>query len=471
MRLFSASAPIVNNRDWLQTDVPGPVTRAGEPSEPAWAAYRPAHGPICEHTELGERMNACTEPCAGPNERSTGTPLPAFSPRPGAGSPETGTSERSGPDRLGAFTAGQLGRLCDLVGIDAQRRTAHQRVLSDLLGPAADRPLADLPPSPSFVSDDHTPVEFSLTFPAGGAPVLRVLVDPGCAARTLPDNARTAWAAVGRLAAQWGFRLDELTRVNDLFLPPVPHGPLTLWSALELRPSGPPGLKVYLNAGSRGAERSMEIVGEAMTRLGHGRAYECVRSYLRPRFPERASLMFFALDVGPWAEPRVKVYVAHHHATAADAADAARLVPGVSPERVAELCRRIGGDEPFSRLPLISCYSFTDAGADRPTGHSLHVPVRAYVRDDRAARDHAVWLLQHYGIHNAPLDRALAALTARRLSAGVGLIPYLSLVQAGRQAPRITIYLSPEAYRVFPPREDAGPGSPADGRRAADRIS
>lgn len=411
-------------------------------------------------------MNAYTEPCAGPNERSAGTRSPAFGPLPGTGRPQAGTAERSEPDRLGTFTGGQLGRLCDLVGIDAQRRTAHQRVLSDLLGPAAVRPLADLPPSPSFVSDDHTPVEYSLTFPADGAPVLRVLVDPGCTARALPDNARTAWAAVGRLAAQWGICLDELTRVSDLFLPPVPHGPLTLWSALELRPSGPPGLKVYLNAGSRGAERSMETVGEAMTRLGHGRAYESVRSYLHPRFPERATLMFFALDVGPWAEPRVKVYVAHHDATATDAADAARLVPGVSPERVAELCRRVGGDAPFSRLPLISCYSFTDAGADRPTGHSLHVPVRAYVRDDRAAREHAVRLLQQYGNRSALLDRALAALTARRLSAGVGLIPYLSLVQAGRQAPRITIYLSPEAYQVFPPREDAGAASPADGRRA-----
>ncbi|MBT1094278.1 tryptophan dimethylallyltransferase family protein [Streptomyces sp. Tu102] len=428
-------------------------------------------------------MNAYTEPCAGPNERAAGTGAPGFGPLRGTGRPEAATAERSEPDRLGAFTAGQLGRLCDLVGIDAQRRTAHQRVLTDLLGPAADRPLTDPPASPSFVSDDHTPVEFSLTFPADGPPLLRVLVEPGCAARALPDNARAAWAAVGRLAAQWGYRLDELTRVSDLFLPPAPHGPLTLWSALELRPSGPPGLKVYLNAGSRGAERSMETVGEAMTRLGHGRAYESVRSYLRPRFPERATFMFFALDVGPWAEPRVKVYVAHHHATAADAADATQLAPGASPERVAELCRRIGGDEPFSRLPLISCYSFTATAADRPTGHSLYVPVRAYVRDDRAARDHAVELLRHYGIHNAPLDRALAALTTRRLSAGVGLIPYLSLVQVGRQAPRITVYLSPEAYRVFPPREDAGPGSPADCRedagpsspadslRAADRIS
>lgn len=420
-------------------------------------------------------MNAYTRQCAGPPGGAAGTPPSAFGLLPEAtGLPDGRTAERSAPERLGElgeFTAGQLGRLCDLVGIDAQRRTAHQRVLSDLLGPAAARPLADPPPSPSFVSDDHTPVEFSLTFPVGGAPVLRVLVDPGCAARALPDNARTAWAAVGRLAAQWGFRLDELTRVNDLFLPPVPHGPLTLWSALELRPSSPPGLKLYLNAGSRGPERSMETVCEALTRLGHGRAFEPVRCYLKPRFPERATFMFFALDVGPWAEPRVKVYVVHHHATAADAADAARLVPGACPQRVAELCRRIGGDEPFSRLPLISCYSFTGADADRPTGHSIHVPVRAYVRDDRAARDHAVRLLRQYGVHSAPLDRALAALTTRNLSAGVGLISYLSLVQAGRQAPRITAYLSAEAYRVFPPREDAGPESAADGRRVADRTS
>ena len=53
MRLFSASAPIVNNRDWLQTDVPGPGTRAEKHRKTTWAAYRPAHGPICEHYRIG----------------------------------------------------------------------------------------------------------------------------------------------------------------------------------------------------------------------------------------------------------------------------------------------------------------------------------------------------------------------------------------------------------------------------------
>lgn len=411
-------------------------------------------------------MNAYTRQCAGRQGQAAGTPPPASGPLPGITGPDGRTAARSDRDLLGGFVAAQLGRLCDVVGIDAPRRTAHQQVLCDLLGPAAARPLACPPPSPSFVSDDHTPVEFSLTFPVGAAAGLRVLADPGCAAGTLSGNARTAWAAVGRLAAQWGFRLDELTRVSDLFLPPVPHGPLTLWCALELRPGGPPGLKLYLNPGARGAGRSLETVEDAMARLGHGPAFEPVRCYLKSRFPERASIMFFALDVGSWAEPRVKVYVAHHHATAADAGDAARLVPGACPDRVADLCRRIGGDEPFSRLPLISCYSFTGADAGRPTGHSIHVPVRAYVRDDQAARDHAVRLLGEYGVPSAPLDRALAALTARHLSAGVGLISYLSLVQAGRQAPRITAYFSSEAYRVFPPRQDTGPEATADGRSA-----
>ncbi|WP_319365340.1 tryptophan dimethylallyltransferase family protein [Streptomyces scabiei] len=257
--------------------------------------------------------------------------------------------------------------------------------------------------------------------------------------------------------------------MSDLFLPPAPHGPLTLWCALELRPGGTPRIKLYLNPGARGAERSLETVGEAMARLGHGGAFEPLLRYLRPRFPERAGLMFFALDVGPWPRPRAKVYVVHHHATAADAAEAARLVPAASPRKVAEHCRRIGGDGPFDRLPLISCYAFTHdddggsegvgkgdrRGEDRgPTGHTIHVPVRACVRDDRMARDHAVRLLRRHGVCGAPLDRALAALTVRPLDAGVGLISCLSLVHADRQAPRITVYLSSEAYRVFPPRTD-----------------
>ncbi|MFM9588187.1 tryptophan dimethylallyltransferase family protein [Streptomyces scabiei] len=409
-------------------------------------------------------MNAHTRHCAGHPGTAAGTPHPPTVALPSAATGADGeAAERHDPDRLGGFTAGQLGRLCEAAGIDARRRLAHQRVLYELLGPAAARPLTDPPPSPSYVSDDHTPVEYSLTFPTDAAPVLRVLVDPGCAARNLTDNARTAWAAAGRLAAQWGVRPTELARVSDLFLPPAPHGPLTLWCALELRAEGTPRIKLYLNPGARGAERSLETVREAMARLGHEQAFEPLHRYLRPRFPERAGLMFFALDVGPWPRPRAKVYVVHPHATAADAAEAARLVPAASPRKVAEHCRRIGGDGPFDRLPLLSCYAFTDEGERKgrrkgevrgPTGHTVHVPVRACVRDDRAARDHAVRLLRRHGVCGAPLDRALAALTVRPLDAGVGLISYLSLVQAARQAPRITVYLSSEAYRVFPPRTD-----------------
>ncbi|WP_217179102.1 tryptophan dimethylallyltransferase family protein [Streptomyces sp. AC495_CC817] len=401
-------------------------------------------------------MNAYTRHCAARPLGGAATPPPLSGP-----DPVERSERRDAPDRLGHFTADQLGRLCEVAGIGARQRATHQRVLSELLGPAAALPLTDPPPSPSFVSDDHTPVEFSLTFPAGGAPVLRVLVDPGFAARSLPDNARTAWAAVGRLATQWGIDLGELTRLSDLFLPPEPHGPLTLWCALDLRPAGPTGVKLYLNPGARGVGRAMETVTEAMTRLGHARAFEPVRRHVAARSPERAGFMFFALDVGPWAEPRVKVYVVHHGATAADAADAARPVPGARPERVAELCRLIGGDGPFDRLPLVSCYSFTGADTHHPTGHGLHVPVRAYVRDDRVARERAVRFLRRYGVSSTPLDRALDALTVRPLTAGVGLISYLSLVQAGRQAPRITTYFCPEAYRVLPPRQDTAPPSPA----------
>ncbi|MFF9774286.1 tryptophan dimethylallyltransferase family protein [Streptomyces sp. NPDC013978] len=397
-------------------------------------------------------MNAYTPHRAGRPGGGAATPPPLPAP-----DPIDGNARRRAPVRLGHFTAGQLGRLCDVAGIGAWQRTAHQRVLTELLGPAAALPVDGPPPSPSFVSDDHTPVEFSLTFPAGAAPVLRVLVDPGFAARSLPDNARTAWAAVGRLAAQWGFGLGELTRLSDLFLPPEPHGPLTLWCALELRPTGPTGVKLYLNPGARGAERAMETVTEAMTRLGHARAFEPVRREVAARSPEGHGFMFFALDVGPWAEPRVKVYVVHPGATAADAADAARAVPGACPERVADLCRLVGGDGPFDRLPLVSCYSFTGADTHHPTGHGLHVPVRAYVRDDAEARDRAVRLLRRYGVPGEPVDHALAALTVRPLTAGVGLISYLSLVQAGRQAPRITTYFSSEAYRVLPPRQDTAP--------------
>lgn len=355
---------------------------------------------------------------------------------------------------LGALTVGQLLRLSDVAGLTAADAAGYAAVLVKALGPAAMRPLDQAPPSRTFLSDDHTPVEFSLSYLPDRPPALRVLVEPGCAEPDLAANGRTGLAAVREMARTWGFGTDQLDAVQDLFFPEGPQGPLALWIALELRPGGTPAVKAYLNPSARGAHRAAGTVREALRRLGHSRAFG--------ELPAADGYPFLALDLGDWATPRVKVYLRHDHLTAARAGNLPRTGSGASAVQAEEFLALAAGFDtafegrgrhvPLTGRPGLSCHAFTEEGTGRPSGFTLHIPVRDYVRHDGEALARADRALRRYGMDPAPLHRAVDTLTSRRPEDGTGLIAYLALVhQQGRPA-RVTTYLSAEAYAVRPPR-------------------
>ncbi|MER5869724.1 tryptophan dimethylallyltransferase family protein [Streptomyces sp. NPDC002044] len=337
---------------------------------------------------------------------------------------------------------------------------SYARTLLAVLGPAGERPLDLPPPDRSFLSDDHTPVEFSLSFVADAAPTLRVLLEPGFGAGSLEENGRTGLRVIHELAQRWGFDTARLDELEDLFFPPDPEGPLALWCALELLPGGVPKVKVYLNPAASGRERAAATVREALHRLGHRQAFAAL--------PEGDRHLFFALDLGAWEEPRVKVYLAHHDLSAPEAAGLSRVAGGPVAESAAEVGRFFGmaaghdtddgvgatgdgADPRLGRRPVQSCHAFTETATGRPSGFTLYVPVRDYAPHDGEALDRAVAVLGRYGMDPAPLVRSLSAVTSRCLHDGVGLIAYLGLAhQQGRPA-RVTAYISSEAYRVKPP--------------------
>lgn len=356
---------------------------------------------------------------------------------------------------LGEHVAGQLRRVSVAAGFSDPASVCRLPLLDllCLLGPAARHPLAAGPPSPSFVCDDHSPVEFSLSFTAGSRPSLRVLVEPGCAAPTPTENGRLGMRALEALATRRDFSIDPVRRVQDLFLPAAMRGSFALWCAMDLREGRPSGIKVYVNPQAHGRERSAQVMEEALTRFGFGRAWPALRERAMPRGCGRDDILFFAMDLGHWHTPRVKVYIAHHDFTAADVHGVSRLLPGDRAERVDVFCRSLGGDpERFAHRPLVSCLSYTARDVEYPTGYTVHVPVRDYVRDDAVARDRAATVLVRHGMDAAAVDRTLTAMTSRRPSDGVGLITYVSLVQSTWQPPRVTVYFSPEAYGVRLPR-------------------
>ncbi|MFF9281874.1 tryptophan dimethylallyltransferase family protein [Streptomyces griseosporeus] len=356
---------------------------------------------------------------------------------------------------LGTLTAGQLRRLCAVAGLDPADADGYARTLVGALGPVADRPL-DLPPvTPTFLSDDHTPVEYSLSFTPGAAPALRVLLEPGCGAGSLARSGRAGLAAVREMARRWDFSTAVLDELEDLFLPPAPEGPLALWCALELRPGGVPRVKVYLNPAARGAGRAAATVREALRRLGHRRAFDVL--------PAADRHLFFALDLGDWDEPRLKVYLAHQDLTAHAAGGLSRMDPGPDEAEIRaffHLATGTGtgtdavdgtGAVRLDRRPGQSCHAFTETASGRPSGFTLYIPVRDYARDDEEALARAVAALDRYGMDPAPLLAAVPALTARRPADGVGLVAYLGLAHQQGRPPRVTVYLSAEAYAVRPP--------------------
>ncbi|MFD9938903.1 tryptophan dimethylallyltransferase family protein [Streptomyces massasporeus] len=354
---------------------------------------------------------------------------------------------------LGEHVRGQTRRICGVAGLAARGDGSALSDLLDLLGPAAHRPLGSGPPSRSFVCDDHSPVEFSLAFSAGSPVALRLLVEPGCSATTLEENGRLGRQALEALAARRDFSTEPVRRVEDLFFPPLMDGRFALWCAMDLRQDRPAGVKVYVNPQAHGRARSAQVTEEALNRFGFGGAWPALRERAMPRGPDRDEILFFALDLGSWHTPRVKVYIAHHDITAAQAHTVSRLLPGEPAEQVGEFCHAVAGDPgPFVHRPLVSCLAYTERDRTHPSGHTVHVPVRDYAPDDEVARDRATAVLRRYGMDPGAVDSACAAMTSRRLRDGVGLIAYVSLVQSTWQPPRVNVYFSPEAYAVRPPR-------------------
>ncbi|WP_232246546.1 tryptophan dimethylallyltransferase family protein [Kitasatospora mediocidica] len=351
-------------------------------------------------------------------------------------------------DTLGGHTTRQLLRLCEVAGLGAADAAGYAQTLRTALGPVAERPLALPARSRSFLSDDHTPVEFSLSFVPGTTPTLRVLLEPGSGVGSLAQSGRSGLRAVRALARRWDVATDRLDELEDLFFPLSPHGPLALWCALELRPGGVPRVKVYLNPAASGAARAAETVREALRRLGHRQAFTTL--------PDADRLLFFALDLGDWDDPRVKVYTAHHDLSAAAAGSLSRMKDGPAPAEIEAFFRTAAGiddgeDTLLERRPVQACHAFTETATGLPGGFTLYVPVRDYVRHDGEALDRALVLLRRYGVDSAQLLDSLAAATSRRLEDGVGLIAYLALAHQQGRPPRVTVYISSEAYAVRPP--------------------
>jgi DMATS type aromatic prenyltransferase len=345
----------------------------------------------------------------------------------------------------------QARTLCDILGLAPDPVLAY---VSDLLRPFNGQALTGPPLWPSDISDDHTPVEFSIACAAGAPPTLRILGETIAAQPAHRDNANAALRLVDSFTDRLDLSLNRFHEVCPLFVGADPRGDFSMWFSLVYRPGAAPDVKIYFDPKAQGAARAPRLVADALDRLGLNGAYRTAITYgIRPgEFGGRDRFSFFALDLHARRHSRVKVYLAHHDADAEDVARAAGAVPGVDPDHLRDFLALTGCTGPLTRRPPMSGYTFVEGDAGRPSGYSLYLPIRDYVGDDAQALDRVRAVFDHLDLDSTVIDRAIAGIARRPLHAGVGLIAHLSLRLHPGRAPSVGVYLSSEAYRVTPPR-------------------
>jgi hypothetical protein len=302
----------------------------------------------------------------------------------------------------------------------------------------------------SEVSDDNTPIEFSVAI-AGDHVEVRVLFEPQAEEPTLPAYRAAGLALHERLEREFRADLTRFRLVRDLFLPEDMQGPFAVWCSAVFSAGRAPFFKAYFNPQARGPELAHSLVEQGLQRLGLDGTWATLIRGSLARGPHADELKYFALDLTGDPEARVKVYVRHHGATPEDlesACDASRhFVPG---EALAfARAMRAGSDRLGVRAPF-TCSAFTGNADARPTSTTLYIPVCAYARDDAAVqrRVHDYLVASH--IDPTRYDSMVKGFANRPLEQGVGMQSWVAL-RRNDEGVRITVYFGTEANRVHSP--------------------
>jgi DMATS type aromatic prenyltransferase len=305
---------------------------------------------------------------------------------------------------------------------------------------------------PSYVTDDHTPFEFSIVASSAGrgaADGLRLLAEP-------PDDGKGLLGTIvsGRplarvLERDHGAYLKSLLLVEDVFLPMRPQGAFALWFAADFRSDGQASFKAYFNPHARGPALAPALVEEMLERLGMRSAWQFISSATQ-RGPELDDLRFVSLDLVDSADARVKVYTFHRAASLKDIGDVAELAPNTDRKRLDVFLRTVAGGEGFlvAEREVGTCLSFTRGGS-APRACTVHFPIRAYAGDDEIARARIEVAANELGLNVDGYRRVMTSFPSRPLRAGSGLHSYSSL-RFDSDGPRLNLYLSPELRAVAP---------------------
>lgn len=341
-------------------------------------------------------------------------------------------------------TAGdQLQSLCRALGY-AFATQPYRELLAELFAPWGEAEVPDRPPYATLPSDDHSPYEFSVALGPQGAE-LRLLFEPQGLTPSLEASHEAALALHARLAARRGVDFARFEAIRELFCPPTPQAPFSIWHAVSLSPGKPPAFKIYLNPWARGRERARATVTEALDRLGLADAARALVDNLDAHGRGRDEFNYFSLDLSDDPAARVKVYSVHPDATADDIERSFALAPSHQAGDVSDFCARvIGTTGPFTRKPLTSCFSFVGGGAT-PSAATVHVPAAPYVPDAAVLAARQLQFLDRTPAQADALRRVLEVMARPATPGGHAAQSYASL-RRERGVLRLTAYFTPGAF-------------------------
>jgi Tryptophan dimethylallyltransferase len=337
------------------------------------------------------------------------------------------------------FSYPQLEGLCNASGL-AHQQTQVLGLFHSLAGLCNARD-PKLPPRWSGVTDDCTPLEFSIAIHDGLARI-RILVE----AQDDPASPFTYWKAGKKLnewlALRYGVDFTRYDQIEDLFVPADPLAYVAIWHAVDFRHEGSPLFKVYLNPAAQGATRASDITSQAIGRLGFQRAWPAIKKMCQAR----DTFVHFSLDLSSERTARTKIYIRHRNATLAELVDRASAVYGNIGDDWSRFCRAICGDLSTLWLrPVLSCYHLTAADPERPSDATLYVPLFPYARNDFVAYERITAFLKECALPVDIYSRCVHALTSSDLSSQQGIHTFISY-QGTKENCQVTTYFNPRAF-------------------------
>jgi len=344
------------------------------------------------------------------------------------------------------LTAGRLRRLAEATGSSSQAENVVA-VYARLIEPWGHLPAGDRPAWLSYIGDDHTPIEFSVTF--SKTPELRILFEPLGSFPSVVSNRDAALRLLRAFSADYRLDLARFERIRDLFCPPDPQGTFGVWLAVAFPHEGPPEFKIYLNPAAQGRSLAPAVVEEALVRLGFHSAWASVSRGLLRRGREFDELNYVSLDLSAAPDARVKIYARHSSCTVADLERAAQPARDHRAGDVRELVRILApraGDGALEGRAPSTCYTFVGSDSGRPAAATTHFPINSYAASDREVAGRVLSLLRRFDVSAEGYKRAIAGFATRRLDAAVGMHSYVSF-RRYRDEARITTYLATEAYK------------------------